>query len=33
MPAIHDGDIDEFDNCDELSNISEQLGGGGNPNL
>ena len=25
MPAIHDGDIDELDNCDEFSNMSEQI--------
>jgi len=25
MPAIHEGDIDELDNCDEFSNMSEQI--------
>ena len=25
MPAINEGDMDELDNCDEFSNMSEQI--------
>jgi hypothetical protein len=26
MPAINDGDVDDIDNLDEFSNISENVG-------